>query len=323
MDFKNWPIVQKINAAFLNFCALVAYFIIMSIALAISAKFALFLSIGVLVFCIAFFIRPSIFKLPNWWSKASAVVLALFTMIYISIANDNSSVESKANKEKELAELKVKDPRKYISELKSSPDTYSLYLHEFKSMYPEEYKIEMERVAKVKAEALAKEYQELKKKLENVKALSEQQKLDLYSQLLKHEPENKSFKKEREKYQQIVNESKRKEAARQLDIANQSEARANPENFLELVDFSWSKEGFGAVMEATFVIKNKSPIDIKDISIVCKHSAASGTVMDKNSRVVYEVIKAKSKKTLRNVNMGFIDSQAVSSSCYIDDAVAM
>ena len=87
---------------------------------------------------------------------------------------------------------------------------------------------------------------------------------------------------------------------------------------LEL-DFSWRKEGFGSVMEADFKIINNSEEDIKDIEIQCNHYAKSGTKIDSNSRTIYEVIKANSKRSFKNFNMGFIHDQASSSSCHIND----
>ena len=86
------------------------------------------------------------------------------------------------------------------------------------------YKIEIDRIAQAEADALRKEHQELKNKLGNLKSLSEQQKLDLYSQLLKHEPKNSLFKREQQKYQKIVDNLKKKEAARQVDIANEKKS---------------------------------------------------------------------------------------------------
>lgn len=87
---------------------------------------------------------------------------------------------------------------------------------------------------------------------------------------------------------------------------------------LEL-DFSWRKEGFGSVMEADFKIINNSEEDIKDIEIQCNHYAKSGTKIDSNSRTIYEVIKANSKRSFKNFNMGFIHDQANSSSCHINN----
>jgi len=87
---------------------------------------------------------------------------------------------------------------------------------------------------------------------------------------------------------------------------------------LEL-DFSWRKEGFGSIMEADFTIVNNSEEDIKDIEIQCNHYAKSGTKIDSNSRTIYEVIKANSKRSFKNFNMGFMHDQANSSYCHIND----
>lgn len=85
------------------------------------------------------------------------------------------------------------------------------------------------------------------------------------------------------------------------------------------LDFTWKKEGFGAIMEADFIIQNNSTYDIKDIEILCMHYAKSGTKIDSNSRTIYEIIRAKSSKSYTNFNMGFIHDQANASSCIVND----
>lgn len=85
------------------------------------------------------------------------------------------------------------------------------------------------------------------------------------------------------------------------------------------LDFSWTKEGFGNVMEANFTITNNSEHQIKDIEIKCTHYAKSGTQIDSNSRTIYDVVPAKSKKTIKNFNMGFIHSQSERTGCAITD----
>jgi len=87
------------------------------------------------------------------------------------------------------------------------------------------------------------------------------------------------------------------------------------------LDFSWGKTGFGNVMEATFTVQNKSNYNIKDIAIKCIHEAKSGTTIDTNTKVIYDIVKANSTRRFEKVNMGFIHSQAHSSSCYISDLV--
>lgn len=85
------------------------------------------------------------------------------------------------------------------------------------------------------------------------------------------------------------------------------------------LDFKWNKEGFGSVMEANFTVKNDSDYDVKDLEIKCRHFANSGTEIDSNTRTIYEVVKAHSTRKFNKFNMGFIHSQAASSSCGIHD----
>jgi len=78
----------------------------------------------------------------------------------------------------------------------------------------------------------------------------------------------------------------------------------------------------GSIMEATFTIDNQSSYDIKDIEITCTHSAKSGTEIDSNTRTIYDIVKAKKKKTFKNFNMGFVHSQVSTTSCRIVDLKA-
>jgi hypothetical protein len=85
------------------------------------------------------------------------------------------------------------------------------------------------------------------------------------------------------------------------------------------LDFRWSKEGFGNVMEADFTVKNDSDYDVKDLEIKCIHHAKSGTEIDSNTRTIYDVVKKHSTKKFHKFSMGFIHSQAASSSCGIEN----
>ena len=51
----------------------------------------------------------------------------------------------------------------------------------------------------------------------------------------------------------------------------------------------------------------------------CTHSAPSGTEIDSNTRTIYELVPAGSKKVVKDFNMGFIHSQAASTYCQIVD----
>jgi hypothetical protein len=79
--------------------------------------------------------------------------------------------------------------------------------------------------------------------------------------------------------------------------------------------FSWQKEGFGTAMTASFFLHNSNPMPLKDIEVTCLSSGPSGSVIDTNSRTVYEVVGQRSFLQVDNINKGFIRSEAVSTKC--------
>lgn len=83
--------------------------------------------------------------------------------------------------------------------------------------------------------------------------------------------------------------------------------------------YKWSTDG--VIMHATFTVDNPTTEAFKDIEIKCVHFAPSGTEIDSNTRTIYESFAPHRKKTIRNFNMGFINSQAQSSACKITDLV--
>jgi hypothetical protein len=105
-----------------------------------------------------------------------------------------------------------------------------------------------------------------------------------------------------------------------------TESSASPKDVLlrdVKLNFRWSKGGFGNIMLADFTIKNPTQYRFKDFEIKCTHYAPSGTVIDSNTRTIYEIVEPKSTKVFRQMNMGFIHSQAAQSGCQITDLVPM
>ena len=149
------------------------------------------------------------------------------------------------------------------------------------------------------------EITKLKKEAVAAKALDEN--LLIYSRLAELAPANADY------------------AAKKSEFQAKLDARAryedHPEEALSLGKVSWHKDGFGSVMIIDrLTVTNDAPFPIKDFSIDCDHYAPSGTKIDSNDRTVYEVVPASGKFQLRNFNMGFIASQAASTSCQVTDA---
>lgn len=92
---------------------------------------------------------------------------------------------------------------------------------------------------------------------------------------------------------------------------------------VKLEKWEGRKGGFDNVMLLTAKIKNDGDRDVKDIEIECTHASNSGTRIDSNKKIVYELVKAGKTVSIKDFGMGFIHSQATSSSCSIIDLTVL
>ena len=90
-----------------------------------------------------------------------------------------------------------------------------------------------------------------------------------------------------------------------------------------LEKLNWKKGGFDSVMLISTKIKNDGVQDVKDIEIECTHFSNSGTRIDSNKKVIYELVKAGKSVSIKDFGMGFIKSQASSTSCSITDLTVL
>ena len=72
-------------------------------------------------------------------------------------------------------------------------------------------------------------------------------------------------------------------------------------------------------MQADFTIHNGGAVAVKDFEITCTHFGPSKTRIDSNTRTIFEIIAPGKTRTFKKFDMGFIHSQAVSTSCAITD----
>jgi RNA polymerase subunit RPABC4/transcription elongation factor Spt4 len=86
---------------------------------------------------------------------------------------------------------------------------------------------------------------------------------------------------------------------------------------LDLKNLTWRTTGFGSVMEVSVTLVNKGKQNVKDVELTCDHYSNSGTKIDSNKRIIYEIVPAGKSKAIRNFNMGFIHSQAAKTSCAV------
>jgi zinc-ribbon domain len=121
----------------------------------------------------------------------------------------------------------------------------------------------------------------------------------------------------------LVGESAPRNAGSTPPVVPQLDPKEQALNSVRLEKFGWKKGGFDNIMMLSTTIKNEGTRDVKDIEIKCKHASNSGTKIDSNTKVIFEVVKAGKTLRIKDFSMGFIHSQAASTSCDITDLVLL
>lgn len=109
--------------------------------------------------------------------------------------------------------------------------------------------------------------------------------------------------------------SRQARAAFDMPAAVPSEGAGLADINLQLIRAN--KTGFGNVLEATFSISNRNRYPVKDLTVTCHHAANSGSVIDSNTRTIYELIPANGSTYVNDFNMGFVNTQSVRTLCEV------
>lgn len=98
--------------------------------------------------------------------------------------------------------------------------------------------------------------------------------------------------------------------------------RLYPQGKMSLSDFSWSTVAFDQIAEVSFVLKNGNDFSTKDVEVVCEFYGNSGTLLNRSTKTVYDIVKKNGRLPVKNLSMGFVNPQAASANCKIAKAVA-
>lgn len=290
-------------------------FVVTSLVAALDGRAAMALAVSAAGVAAYGFFRPvAVLGLDSMAVRLSIVAAAALTLAA-------SSGVFRQQEKQQLLSLRGRDPIAYLASVKGRLND-TAYLDELRALDPKGHAAEMqrrdaERMALEEARQIAAE----KEKAEVIAGLAAKltlpDELALRKRLAALDPQLASNNTRLARIEQELRAIEEKAAEEKRRLETEARARSNPEEFLDLVDFAWRKGGFGVVMEATFKVRNRSPFDIKDIAFICDHSAQSGTKIDSNRQVVFQLVKKGATKTFSKINMGFIHTQAASSSCRI------
>jgi hypothetical protein len=82
---------------------------------------------------------------------------------------------------------------------------------------------------------------------------------------------------------------------------------------VKLEDYNWTSN----LSFMTFTFRNDNAYAVKDIKVLCRYFAPSGTEIDSNRSTIYETVSANSSKTVRGFYMGSVDLQAKRAQCAV------
>lgn len=86
---------------------------------------------------------------------------------------------------------------------------------------------------------------------------------------------------------------------------------------IRVVDYRWRKGGFGVVGIVTLTVANDNSYAVKDPVVRCVFTGESGTRLSEPAQTVYQIVPARGRKTLKNIAVGWIDSQSARASCAV------
>jgi hypothetical protein len=109
-------------------------------------------------------------------------------------------------------------------------------------------------------------------------------------------------------------------AAEEAGAALLRERNRDPGERITMPSFSWKIGGFGVVGSATVTIDNGNDFPVKDIDVHCEFTGKSGTQLSSSQRTIFDTIPAKTKRTFKDLNMGFIHAQSARANCRVETA---
>lgn len=84
-------------------------------------------------------------------------------------------------------------------------------------------------------------------------------------------------------------------------------------------NFQASKNSTKNVLVLDITINNASDFAVKDFLIECRIYGASNTELELKKQTIFEILKPKEKKIVKEINLGFVNKQMANYGCQLDD----
>ena len=94
---------------------------------------------------------------------------------------------------------------------------------------------------------------------------------------------------------------------------------ADPRTALNVVKVDWRREGFGFTAVADVSVRNNNSYSVRVDRISCRFRTADGATED-HAQGVYDIIQPRTERMIRNVALGFVNSEAKGLDCSVAGA---
>jgi hypothetical protein len=90
----------------------------------------------------------------------------------------------------------------------------------------------------------------------------------------------------------------------------------DPRAAMNVVKVDWRREGFGLTAVADVSVRNNNGFTVRVDRINCRFRTKDGAI-ENHAQGVYDIVQSRTEKLIRDVSLGFVDSDAKGIDCTV------
>lgn len=94
---------------------------------------------------------------------------------------------------------------------------------------------------------------------------------------------------------------------------------SDPRTAMNVVKVEWRREGFGMTAAADVAVRNNNGYPVRVDRISCRFRTKDGAT-ESHAQGVYDIIQPRTEKLIRDVSLGFVNSDAKGLDCSVAGA---
>lgn len=95
---------------------------------------------------------------------------------------------------------------------------------------------------------------------------------------------------------------------------------ADPRSGLNVVAVDWRRDGYGLAAVVDVAVRNNNTYSVRVDGIACRFRDKDSGKVEEHSQGVYDVVPARGEKVVKNVGLGFVNSELQGVGCNVTKA---